>query len=59
MSIVKLHEIDDQRGGNTILSPSMASIPVVILAGGLATRLRPLTEKIPKGSGRSRWASVS
>jgi NDP-sugar pyrophosphorylase family protein len=26
----------------------MASIPVVILAGGLAIRLRPLTEKIPK-----------
>jgi NDP-sugar pyrophosphorylase family protein len=48
MFMVNLEEIDDQRGGNAILSPSMASIPVVILAGGLATRLRPLTEKIPK-----------
>ncbi len=30
------------------MTTSLSPIPVAILAGGLATRLRPITEKIPK-----------
>ena len=33
-------------------------LPVAILAGGLATRLRPVTENDPEGAGRDQWRAV-
>src|SRR5437763_12304314 len=37
-----------RHGPNRNLPPMIADIPVALLAGGLATRLRPITQKIPK-----------
>lgn len=32
----------------SLMSPASSNLPVALLAGGMATRLRPITEKIPK-----------
>ena len=31
-----------------MITPVSSTLPVALLAGGLATRLRPITEKVPK-----------
>jgi len=35
-------------GGDAPAGPGPAALPVAILAGGLATRLKPITERVPK-----------
>lgn len=37
-----------ERTETPLLSMNSADLPVALLAGGLATRLRPITEKVPK-----------